>query len=124
MSFATNMQSTALQLLSTYGQSVAFRREVEGTYDPSTAATGSDTVTIYNGYAHPAPYTANELRSSSGSTTDDLIQKGDVKLLTYTTTEPLVGDTVTLDTVVYRVMAVDKLVAQATKIAYKLQIRI
>lgn len=117
MTFATNMQSVANRLLTNYGQSVTFSRETQGTFVPSTGAVGSGTSTTYTAKVHPSDYTAEEIDGVS-------VLYGDVKLLTYSTTEVLVGDTVSLDGVIYRVMSVMKTNAQGSNIVYKVQVRV
>lgn len=117
MTFAANMQATALSLLTQYGRAVTLGRVVEGSYDTATSAVSAGTTTSYSGKGHTSPYKASEVDGA-------VVQGGDVNLLLYATTEPLVGDTATIDARVYRVMTVDKLNAQGVNIAYKLQLRV
>lgn len=117
MTFATNMQAVASNLLTKYGRSVSFSRTVEGAYNPTTSETGSGTITTYTGLAHPAPYTVAEIATGTVSVKD-------VKLLTYCATLPLIGDTAIVDSDTYRVMNVDRVSAQGTDIIYRLQLRI
>ena len=116
MSFATGLQTTASTLLTTYGQALTFTRVAEGDYNPVDSSTGPATTTTYTGKGHPSAYTAIEVDGT-------LIQQKDVKLTLYTTGTPAVDDAVTLDTVVYRVMSVEKVNAQGLTIIYKLQLR-
>lgn len=117
MSFATNMQSTALRLLTTYGESVSFTRTVEGEYNPITSEAAPSVTSSYNGYGHPSPYNKNEIDGT-------VILASDVSLLSYLTTVPIVGDVATLDNVAHRVMNVQKIRAQGLNIIYRLQLRI
>lgn len=117
MTFATNMQAVASNLLTKYGRSVSFSRTVEGAYNPATSDTGSGTTTSYTGLAHPVPYTVAEIATG-------VVTVKDVKLLTYCTTLPLIGDTAIVDGEVYRIMNVERVSAQGSNIVYRLQLRI
>lgn len=117
MSFATNMQSVASNLLTKYGRPVSFSRTVEGDYDPTTSGVNDIEITNYEGVAHPSPYTVAELATGT-------VTVKDVKLLTYCTTLPLIGDTVVIDDETYRIMNVGRVSAQGKDIIYQLQIRI
>lgn len=116
MSFATNMQTVASNLLTSYGRSITLSRVTEGAYDTATSSLTPGSTTSYSGYGHPSPYTTEEV---DGST----VLIDDIKLLLYTSSTPLVGDTATLDSIVHRVISVQKLSAQGINIVYKLQLR-
>lgn len=116
MTFATRMQSTALNLLTKYGRSVTLTRVTEGTYNPETSDTGVSFTTTFSGYGHPSPYSVQELDN-------ELILLTDIKLLFYSTTVPSIGDTASIDNLSYRVMSVQKLNAQGQNIVYILQLR-
>lgn len=117
MTFASNMQSVASSLLTKYGRSVPFSRTVEGDYNPTTSGVGSGIDTTYTGIGHPSPYTAAEIATGT-------VTVKDIKLLTYSITTPLIGDTAVIDDDVYRVMNVDRISAQGEDIVYRLQLRI
>ncbi len=117
MTFATNMQTVALNLLTKYGRSVAFSRTVEGPYDPITSSVDIVSTTSYTALAHPAPYTVAEIATG-------MVTIKDIKLLAYSATLPLIGDAASIDGDSYRVMNVDKVSAQGTNIIYRLQLRI
>lgn len=117
MTLAIRMQATSLRLLTKYGQVVTFSRTTQGTYVPSTGAVGSGTSSTYSAKVQPSEYTSEEIDNSS-------VLFGDIKLLTYSTTAPLVGDTVSLDGVVYRVESVIRLNVQGSTIVYRVQIRV
>lgn len=117
MSFATDMQEVANDLLTEFGQSVTFGRTTQGTFVPSTGAVGAGTSTNYTALVHPSDYTSEEIDGVS-------VLYGDIKLLVYSITAVLVGDTISLDTVVYRIMSVIKIRAQGATIVYKVQIRV
>ncbi len=117
MSFATNMQATTLRLLTLYGRPVTLGRVAEGTYNTATSAVAAGTTTSYSGKGHPSPYKLSDIDGA-------LVQGGDIDLLLYSSTEPLVGDTASINSLSYKVMGVNKLNAQGLNIAYKLQLRV
>lgn len=117
MTFATNMQAVALNLLRGYGQAVTLSRSVEGVYIPETAETAAASDTTYSGYIHTSPFSTSEV---DGVT----ILATDISAYLYSTTLPLSGDTVSIDNVSYRVMQVNQLKAQGIKIVYRLQLRV
>ena len=110
------MQLVASRLLSDKGESVAFTREVETSFNSGTGAqTVSDYTFSANG--HPMGYTASEIDGS-------LIKQGDIKLLLEKTDNaPLIGDSAKLDAVNYRVMDVKKTKAQGKVITYTCRLR-
>jgi hypothetical protein len=117
MTFATNLRTVALNLLTNYGQSVSLQRVTEGSYNTSTSALATGTTTSYTGYGYPSPYNSTELANND-------ILSSDIKLLLFTTTLPLVGDVATIDTIVHRVLSVQRISAQGSDIIYKLQLRV
>lgn len=117
MSFATNLQATASTLLTKYGRAVTLGRVAEGAYDTATSAVAAGTTTAFSGYGHPSPYKLSDIDGV-------VVQGGDIDLLLYSSTEPLVGDIAAIDSLNYRVMSVQKLNAQGIDIAYKLQLRV
>ncbi len=117
MSFATDMQEIAVDLLTEFGQIVTFSRTTQGTFIPNSGAVASGTASTYTALINPSDYTSEEIDGIS-------VLYGDVKLLCYTTTPVLVGDTVDLDGVTYRVMSVIKIRAQGVTIVYKVQVRV
>ena len=123
MTFASRMQGTASRLLTTYGQAVTFYREAQGDFNPATGAVGTGTTLSYSAIGHPAPYTKDEVGTVTTSI-GTLVQFSDVNLLTYSTTAILIGDTVALDSVVHRVMSVQKVNVQGYNIVYKVQLRV
>lgn len=115
--FSTNLKNTANTLLTNYGQTISFVRWSLSEYNVATGGvepTGSSTFT---GKAHPSRYRIDEIDGA-------LIQENDIKALVYTTTEPLVDDEATIDSITYRVMDVEKLQAQGEAIVYRLQLRV
>lgn len=114
--FSDSLQSVANSLLTDYGQTISFVRWSLSEYDPVTGGvepTGSSTFT---GKAHPSRYRIDEIDGT-------LIQENDIQALVYSTTEPLIDDEATMDSIVYRVQDVEKLQAQGEAIVYRLQLR-
>lgn len=115
--FSTNLKNVANNLLTTYGQSVAFRRYTTTEYNTATGAVDPVNTTTFTALAHPSTYRLNEI---DGQT----VQVNDIKAIVYSTTEPRIEDEATIDSVVYRVMNVEKIQAQGEAIVYRLQLRI
>lgn len=116
MTFATDMQAAALDLLTDFGQSLTFTRYSSNAYNPSTGGVDPVTSTTYTGYGHPSSYSSDEIDGT-------MIQVNDIKLLLYTTTTPDIQDSVTIDSNLYRVENVEFVKAQGSNIYYKLQLR-
>ena len=121
MSLSTTMIALARKQLQEKGRAVALVRVTEGAYDPTTSApTGSPTTVNYSAYGLPDGYNSFEV---DGTT----VRNADVKLWLSTPTTgevPAVGDTATIDSVVYRVFNVGIINTQATNVLYELQCRI
>lgn len=117
MSFATNMQATALRLLKKHGSLVTVTRPVATTYDTTTSVLGFTTSASYTGYGNASPFSLMELANEN-------IQMSDLKLLFYSTTRPAVGDIVTTSDAAYRVLNVDITNVNSSDIVYTLQLRI
>jgi hypothetical protein len=115
--FSTNLKGVANKLLTTYGQSISFVRWVTTEYNTATGGVDPVTSTTFSGLGHPSSYKLDEI---DGQT----IQVNDVKMIVYSTSEPKIEDEATVDSVVYRVMNVDKLQAQGEAIVYRLQLRV
>lgn len=100
-----------------HGQNLTFGRETSSSFNP---VTGVDTTasSTYTGYGAGFDYKRSEID-------DEVIQRGDVRLLLEaTTTTPLIGDTVTYNSTVYRVMNIDELSPGGTVLRYEIQLRI
>lgn len=115
--FSTNMKATANTLLTDKGESVTFSRWATSEYNVATGGIEPTTETTFTGVGHPMEYKATEI---DGTT----VEANDVKLLVYTTTQPLIEDTVTVGSVNYRIMRVEELRAQGEAIVYRLQLRV
>lgn len=120
MTFATNLLATARRLIQAYGQSISFARVVEGAFVPSTGAVGAGTTSSFTAYGAPMEYSTKEIDGVTILTTDLLIWVE----VNSSSSVPAVGDVATISTVAYRVLDVQKQVAQGTTVVYKLQARI
>lgn len=116
MTFATEMQAAALELLEDLGQALTFTRYTSTDYNPSTGGVDPVTSTTYAGFGHPSSYLVDEIDGT-------LVQVNDIKLLLYTTGTPAIDDVVTIDSNVYRVQNVERVKAQGSNIYYRLQLR-
>lgn len=118
MASASNLQATATRLLTSFGQSAAFVRTIQGTYNTSIGATNPAIITSFSGYCVPMNYNARDIAG-----TDILLS--DVKLyVNLTSRPPLVGDDVTVGAKSYRVMNVSQIVFAGSDIIYELQVRL
>lgn len=116
MTFATNLQATANRLLTNYGQAIGVMRDVVSGYVVETGDVVEGLDISYTGYGHPSPYTSENIASA-------LVQQGDIRLVFYSTTQPLVNDLFTIDGIVYTAMAVNNKKAQGLDIYYEVQLR-
>ncbi len=116
MSFASNMQATALRLLTKYGQAMSVSRVDEGAFVPSTGAVGSGSTTSFSGYGYPDAYTIDEIDNVT-------ILATDIQLYIRVSQEIKVGDVIVFDGVDHRVMDAENINTQAQNIIYRCQIR-
>lgn len=115
-SFYANLQATAARLLTKYGQSLTFTREVETAFNPTTGAKTNDLFT-FTGYGASFDYQASEIDG-------ELIQSGDIRLtLEKTSTVPAINDSVRVDDINYRVMDVKKSAPGGVVVKYDLNLR-
>lgn len=117
MSFYSNLAAVATRLLTDKGQVAAFSRETGGSFNPTTGSYSGQTTTAFSGQAAAFDYNKSEIDG-------DLVQLGDVRLiLEPIATAPAPGDTVTVDSVVYRVMDVMASSPAGTITHYEVQLR-
>lgn len=116
MSLLTNLQNTASDLLSGYGQQAVFIRWSNTEYNVATGGVDPVVSSTFSTYGHPSTYRFDEVDGVN-------IQYKDIKFLTYSATEPLIDDECTVDSQAYRVMNVEKLNVQGGVVAYRLQLR-
>jgi hypothetical protein len=95
MTFLTDMQTVANELLTEYGETVSGQRVTEGAYDPTTSTTAAGSTTNYSGVGLPTQYNEEHIDGQN-------ILQGDVLLVMYSTTQPEVGDRLTFNSLAYR----------------------
>lgn len=115
MTFASRMATTATRLLTTYGTSISVSRTTSSAYDTATGSV-TESSTSYTGVGNPDTFNFQEIDNVNVLSTD-------IKLLFKSDTAPLVGDSVSINSVVYRVLNVGIAIAQNTDILYTLQLR-
>lgn len=117
MSFATNLQATALRLLSKYGQAVAVRRVPIATANINGTVTEGAEVE-YAGYGHPSLY-------SNFLIAEGIVNQGDIRLLFYPTTAvtPQTNDIFDVGGREYTALNVTIHPAQGSNIYYTIQLR-
>lgn len=116
--FSDNMSAVALGLLTKFGEAVSFTRTTEGAYNPATGSTAAGSDLVFTGFGFPEDYSNRDIDNI-------LVQQGDARLyVNALSTPPLPQDTVTLDSVVYRVMSVRKYSTNSVNVLYELQIRV
>lgn len=119
--FDARMVSLAQRLTSKFGESLTFTRVTQGAYDASDGTTATPTTTNYTANAVPQDYTEFERALES-------VQQDDVRLCVEKSatdpTEPLVGDTVALDSITYKIVNVGKMTTRGVDVMYILQCRV
>ncbi len=114
--FSDRMAATALQLLTTYGQSISAVRNVTNGYSPITGIVTDIMDTTYTGVGYPSNYNAKQIDGM-------LIQQDDILLILRSTTEPLLNDIITISGKAYTALMIQKITAQGSNIIYKIQLR-
>lgn len=116
MTFYTGLKSVASSLLQSKGQQVTFSRKVSSGFDPVLGNNTTNTTT-FTGYGAAFDYNQSELDGS-------IVQNGDIRfLMESTTSAPELGDTATINSVIYRVMNVKPLSPAGTVVSYEVQLR-
>jgi len=116
MSFYSGLQTVAANLLTSKGQLLTFTRDTETAHDPGTGEIQS-TPSTYTGNGVALNYNKNEIDDTN-------VLRGDIKLiLEATTTAPIIGDKVTIDAIVYRVMGIKTTSPAETVVIYEIQLR-
>lgn len=106
------------KVIAKLGEPCTVTSTTQGTFDPATGTVGAGTTTVQTGYAAPEQYNSYEIDGA-------VIQQGDVKLtLSRLATRPAVGDTVTMDSVVYRIMDVYPVRMSGADVVYIVQGRV
>lgn len=112
-----SLTAKVIELLTKYGEPASFVRKSEGVYNPSTATATTPVAASYSGMVYRYPYSQYERANT-------LIQTEDQRIYAHKmTAEPKVGDEVTVDSVAYRIMMVDKITLSGAKLLFQLQVR-
>jgi len=115
MTFYTDLAAVALRLLTDKGQQVTFSRETTSSFDPGTGINTTTTSTI-TGYGAAFDYNKSEIDGT-------IVVKGDIRFLFEAGSAPQQDDTVTIDSIGYRVMDVKKTSPAGTDVLYECQLR-
>lgn len=118
MSLGSKMQATALKLLTDYGEAVTFTRVTEGAYDVSTSTLASGSTTTFTGYGAPLNYSKQEIDGNLVTDSDILLIVNSVSSV------PVPGDVVTLNSIDYRVINVDRTRANGLDVIFTCQLRV
>lgn len=110
----TALQNSAGALLQKFGRQLTFTRTTDGAYDPETG-TKTQTVTTYTKYGCVFDYSDSEIGGGN-------IQAGDRRVLAEGHSYA-VGDTVSLDSEIYRVISISNTQPAGTNLACNLQVR-
>ena len=116
MSLYGALRSVSANVIKDFGVNVTFTHSTSSSFDPIL---GVDTATdsTFTGYGVKEIYTTDEVDGVN-------VLKSDFKLiLEKTTTAPIVKDTCTIGTDVYRVMSVGAIDPDAVAIIYEVQLR-
>lgn len=118
--FSDNMAAIATSLITEFGETCSFSRNVLGTYDPSTSTSTIGSTTTFSGVCFQDAYNTAELDGSIS------IERSDIKLLVSpiaTGEAPSISDTVTFSSVTYRIMNVDETTTNGVTVLFELQVR-
>jgi hypothetical protein len=113
-----NLQKTATGLIRTFGGDVVITRDVGRTFNPVTGSYSSGSTNTYTLKGVRAQFNAFE---KAGET----VQEKDVRILAQAgVAVPVINDTLTFDSVVYRVMNVITESPSGTDVFYDLHCRV
>ena len=118
MSFYTEMQQTATDMLTEFGQAVTLSRQTVGAYDTATG-TSAVTVTTQTGKGVLLDYGTKDIDGT-------LILATDKQLLLSVTgiTVPIVGDTATVNGIIYAIMRIKDLSPAGTSVMLDCNLRV
>ena len=118
MTLDTKARATSDKLIGKFGKQVTLTRVTEGTYDPATGDVSDGSNTTQTVAALIKDFNGIELLSG-------VIQQGDrnVSVAALNATEPQIGDTMTIDSLVYNVLAVKSIWSGEKTAVYQLQVR-
>lgn len=112
--FDVSDQEDFAELIKELGVKYTFTHTTQGAYDPATGTT-TDTISTYTAYAVRDEFSAYERNDSS-------IAVGDIKMIGESANYA-VDDTVTIDSIVYKIMRAAPVKPGATTMVYNLQLR-
>ena len=116
--FSDEMAAVALELLTEFGQLVTFTRTTEGAYSTATLTTGPATTSTYTGYVVPVDNDKTERDT-------EIVQESSTRIyLNATSTAPAIGDSVSLNSVDYRILEIRKHVVNGEVVLYDILLRI
>ena len=115
MTFYSDLAAMAARRITDRGQQVTFSRETTSSFDPETGINTTTTSTI-TGYGTSFDYNGSEIDGT-------IIVKGDIRFLFEAGSAPQQDDTVTIDSIGYRVMDVKKTAPGGTDVLYECQLR-
>jgi hypothetical protein len=116
MSFYGGLQATASRLLTDKGQLLTFSRKTTTVFNPVKGKNNSTTST-YTGYGAAFDYKTREIDGVK-------VQESDIRLLLQATdTVPAINDTTTIDSVIYKILKIDKVSPGGTVVYYEIQLR-
>ena len=120
MSLATAIQKATKKVAAKLGKAVTYNRHVRGAYSTATGKTASDTVTTESVTVIISGYSSREVGGA--------IAAGDLKVeLAATdaglTAAPVLGDTLTIDSIIWTIRGITPTYAQGSAVLYELQVR-
>lgn len=114
MSVYDRSADTALKMLTKYGQNVTVTSIASGSYSNGSITTTSTTSTA------KGLITANDAKNIDGT----LIKQGDKKLLLDASVNVAVGDTVTVNNIVYSIILTDEKNYNGTRVMWVCVVRV
>lgn len=116
--FYAQLSTTAARLLTSKGQTLSFSRDNVTSFNPVTGEETTGAPVTYSGKGAVFGYGSSEINGTD-------IQRDDRRIiLEAVTTAPEVGDSVTINTIVHRVVDVEQVNPAGTVVIYKLQVRV
>jgi len=129
MTLDTKARATADKLISKFGKQVTLTRITEGVYNPETGDVGvydPETGDFIAGTTTTTQTVAALVKDFNGiELLSGLIQAGDrkVSIAALNATEPQIGDAMTIDSLVYNVLAVKSIWSGEKVAIYEMQVR-
>jgi hypothetical protein len=115
--FSDDMAAVAKELITEFGESGSFNRNVEGEYNPQSGEPFGETSISYSGMVVPTDYKDYEIDGT-------IIQKGDIKILAHNMSEvPTPNDTLTFGDFYGKIINVFRTRVNSADVIYTLQVR-